>query len=185
MVDFLASLAGLEPATHSLEGCCSFQLSYRPVSGGEPVCPPPRELLERVMGIEPTQSAWKAEVLPLNYTRMWFLTRLPNDFTATLLVCKAVAGNAEGPAAGRRAATDANRRCGRRMLSGRSAGFTGVVAAPKMRPFPHDRQPHFAAGRLHDRSSAMPQPASPPRRRRLAIAHKLAPARRRRHGDLL
>ena len=26
-------------------------------------------LLERVMGIEPTQSAWKAEVLPLNYTR--------------------------------------------------------------------------------------------------------------------
>ena len=25
--------------------------------------------LERVMGIEPTQSAWKAEVLPLNYTR--------------------------------------------------------------------------------------------------------------------
>jgi hypothetical protein len=24
---------------------------------------------ERVMGIEPTQSAWKAEVLPLNYTR--------------------------------------------------------------------------------------------------------------------
>ena len=26
--------------------------------------------LERVMGIEPTQSAWKAEVLPLNYTRI-------------------------------------------------------------------------------------------------------------------
>ncbi len=26
-------------------------------------------LLERVMGIEPTQSAWKAEILPLNYTR--------------------------------------------------------------------------------------------------------------------
>ncbi len=25
--------------------------------------------LERVMGIEPTLSAWKAEVLPLNYTR--------------------------------------------------------------------------------------------------------------------
>lgn len=24
---------------------------------------------ERVMGIEPTLSAWKAEVLPLNYTR--------------------------------------------------------------------------------------------------------------------
>ena len=26
--------------------------------------------LERVMGIEPTSSAWKAEVLPLNYTRL-------------------------------------------------------------------------------------------------------------------
>ena len=26
--------------------------------------------LERVMGIEPTSSAWKAEVLPLNYTRI-------------------------------------------------------------------------------------------------------------------
>jgi len=26
--------------------------------------------LERVMGIEPTLSAWKAEVLPLNYTRI-------------------------------------------------------------------------------------------------------------------
>ena len=28
-----------------------------------------RTKLERVMGIEPTYSAWKAEVLPLNYTR--------------------------------------------------------------------------------------------------------------------
>ena len=28
-----------------------------------------RFTLERVMGIEPTSSAWKAEVLPLNYTR--------------------------------------------------------------------------------------------------------------------
>ena len=26
--------------------------------------------MERVMGIEPTTSAWKAEVLPLNYTRL-------------------------------------------------------------------------------------------------------------------
>ena len=26
--------------------------------------------VERVMGIEPTSSAWKAEVLPLNYTRI-------------------------------------------------------------------------------------------------------------------
>ena len=29
----------------------------------------PHKRLERVMGIEPTSSAWKAEVLPLNYTR--------------------------------------------------------------------------------------------------------------------
>ena len=27
--------------------------------------------MERVMGIEPTTSAWKAEVLPLNYTRIY------------------------------------------------------------------------------------------------------------------
>jgi len=26
--------------------------------------------LERVMGIEPTYSAWEADVLPLNYTRI-------------------------------------------------------------------------------------------------------------------
>ena len=32
--------------------------------------PPAPLYLERVMGIEPTQSAWKAEVLPLNYTRI-------------------------------------------------------------------------------------------------------------------
>jgi hypothetical protein len=30
---------------------------------------PAQIILERVMGIEPTSSAWKAEVLPLNYTR--------------------------------------------------------------------------------------------------------------------
>ena len=28
-------------------------------------------LLERVPGIEPGYSAWKADILPLNYTRMW------------------------------------------------------------------------------------------------------------------
>ena len=34
--------------------------------------------LERVMGIEPTSSAWKAEVLPLNYTREAFCRYPPN-----------------------------------------------------------------------------------------------------------
>jgi hypothetical protein len=33
-------------------------------------------ILERVMGIEPTLSAWKAEVLPLNYTRNQLLVYL-------------------------------------------------------------------------------------------------------------
>ncbi len=28
-----------------------------------------RKKMERVMGIEPTSSAWEAEVLPLNHTR--------------------------------------------------------------------------------------------------------------------
>ena len=36
------------------------------------------EDLERVMGIEPTSSAWKAEVLPLNYTRLNFQSPSPN-----------------------------------------------------------------------------------------------------------
>ena len=48
-------LQGFEPRTRGLEGRCSIRLSYRH--------------RERVMGIEPTYPAWKAGVLPLNYTR--------------------------------------------------------------------------------------------------------------------
>ena len=50
---------GFEPRTHGLEGRCSIQLSYEPT----------HLLMERVMRIELTPSAWKAEVLPLNYIR--------------------------------------------------------------------------------------------------------------------
>ena len=52
-------LSGLEPPTSRLSGVRSNQLSYRPT-----------KIMERVKGIEPSSSAWKAEVLPLNYTRI-------------------------------------------------------------------------------------------------------------------
>ena len=48
----------LELPTYCLEGSCSIQLSYW------------RIFMERVMGIEPTRPAWKAGILPLNYTRV-------------------------------------------------------------------------------------------------------------------
>ena len=60
---------GFEPPTHGLEGRCSIQLSYRLIL----ISPFQKALRisteKRVMGIEPTYPAWKAGVLPLNYTR--------------------------------------------------------------------------------------------------------------------
>ena len=93
---------GLEPSTLGTTIRCSNQLSYthhilfRQRKFGTPggIRTPglllrrqllyPAELLahinsltrcqrvERVMGIEPTCSAWKADILPLNYTRGFF-----------------------------------------------------------------------------------------------------------------
>ncbi len=54
----MVGLSGLEPPTSRLSGVRSNQLSYRPI-----------ERMERVMRIELTTRAWKALVLPLNYTR--------------------------------------------------------------------------------------------------------------------
>ena len=38
------------------------------INSGDPI----PKWVERVMGIEPTCSAWKADILPLNYTRGFF-----------------------------------------------------------------------------------------------------------------
>ena len=54
----MARLKRFELLTHCLEGSCSILLSYR-------------RMMERVMGIEPTRPAWKAGILPLNYTRIY------------------------------------------------------------------------------------------------------------------
>ena len=58
----MARQKGLEPLTYCLEGSCSILLSYWRKSSQN-------NGMERVMGIEPTQPAWKAGILPLNYTR--------------------------------------------------------------------------------------------------------------------
>ena len=55
---------GLEPPAYCLEGSCSIQLSYWRIFQERQ-----RFSLERVKGIEPSYPAWKAGVLPLNYTR--------------------------------------------------------------------------------------------------------------------
>ncbi len=68
----LARLKGLEPLALCLEGRCSIRLSYRRLwKQAFRALPDGKQTksMERVMGIEPTRPAWKAGVLPLNYTR--------------------------------------------------------------------------------------------------------------------
>ena len=54
----MAPQVGFEPTTDRLTADSSTTELLR------------NNIMERVMGIEPTTSAWKAEVLPLNYTRV-------------------------------------------------------------------------------------------------------------------
>jgi hypothetical protein len=64
-------VTGFEPATLRSQSGCATKLRYTPWSSWR-YRPPQRMIdpgVERVTGIEPAPSAWKAEVLPLNYTR--------------------------------------------------------------------------------------------------------------------
>ena len=73
----MARQKGLEPLAYCLEGSCSIQLSYWRMSIKRFWVK-----LERVKGIEPSYPAWKAGVLPLNYTRK------PKKFNITFYPCQ-------------------------------------------------------------------------------------------------
>ena len=74
----MARLKGLEPLTHCLEGSCSIHLSYKRMIR--------KQKMERVMGIEPTRPAWKAGILPLNYTRVSSRRHLLYQYTVRLSI---------------------------------------------------------------------------------------------------
>ena len=77
-INLVVRPAGLEPAAYCLEGSCSIQLSYGRVNQLRHI-----KKVERVMGIDPTRPAWKAGILPLNYTRIscdgYYYIKLTSD----------------------------------------------------------------------------------------------------------
>jgi hypothetical protein len=81
---FMARLKGFEPLAHGLEGRCSIQLSYRRQLF---VCKTDKKM-ERVMGIGPTRPAWKAGILPLNYTRKAHQFLMLTDFITLTICCQ-------------------------------------------------------------------------------------------------
>ena len=62
----------------SFAGVMSFGTEFRCLELARYAIHKRHPCLERVMGIEPTSSAWKAEVLPLNHTRETFCRYPPN-----------------------------------------------------------------------------------------------------------
>ena len=82
----MAGVAGLEPTNDGVKVRCLNRLGYTPIlsKNGEPtgirtpdtrlrrplLYPAELQAHKRVKGIGPSYLAWKASVLPLNYTRM-------------------------------------------------------------------------------------------------------------------
>jgi hypothetical protein len=78
MPERVVPMAGIEPATSPLPRECSTTEPHGPDTRRmpdarkfepSPTCQPPA-ILERETGIEPASLAWKAKVLPLNYSRL-------------------------------------------------------------------------------------------------------------------
>ena len=79
----LAGVAGFEPTNARVKVSCLTAWRHPNIYRGFLTASRLRlcrlKKLERVMGIEPTRSAWKAEILPLNYTRKSSLRFMPNS----------------------------------------------------------------------------------------------------------
>ena len=72
-MDSTVGLAGFEPTISCSQSRRATKLRHSPLKTGRTVAGETGtacSFTERVTGIEPAQSAWKAEALPLSYTRM-------------------------------------------------------------------------------------------------------------------